>query len=85
MANRASYGLKKQLNLRYLGRQTKCTLYKTLARPVVTLMLPAKTLIRIGCIHCVSMRPVTRSGTRTRDQGFYKICSVDRVEVYSPP
>jgi sorting nexin-29 len=29
MANRASCGLKKQLSLRYLGRQTKCTLYDT--------------------------------------------------------
>jgi hypothetical protein len=36
MANRASYGLKKQLSSRYLGRQTKCTLYKTLVRPILT-------------------------------------------------
>jgi hypothetical protein len=36
MANRASYGLKKQLGSQYLGRQTKCTLRKTLARPILT-------------------------------------------------
>jgi hypothetical protein len=36
MANRASYGLKKQLSSRYLGRQTKCILYKTLMRPILT-------------------------------------------------
>jgi sorting nexin-29 len=29
MANRDSYGLKKQLSSRYQGRQTKCTLYNT--------------------------------------------------------
>jgi hypothetical protein len=36
MANRTSYGLKKRLNSRYLGRQTKCMLYKTLIRPTPT-------------------------------------------------
>jgi hypothetical protein len=30
ITNRASFGLKKQLSSRYLGRQTKCTLYKKL-------------------------------------------------------
>jgi hypothetical protein len=36
IANRVSYSLKKQLSSRYLGRQTKCTLYKTLVRPILT-------------------------------------------------
>jgi hypothetical protein len=36
MANRATYSLRKQLSSRYLGRQTKCTLYKTLVRPILT-------------------------------------------------
>jgi hypothetical protein len=36
MANRASYGVKKQLSSRYLGRQTKCTLYKMLVCPILT-------------------------------------------------
>jgi hypothetical protein len=29
MANRTSYGLKKQLTSRYFGMQTKCAIYKT--------------------------------------------------------
>jgi hypothetical protein len=33
---KSSYGLKKQLSSRYLGRQTKCALYKMLVWPVVT-------------------------------------------------
>jgi hypothetical protein len=36
MENPASYGLEKQLNSRYLGSQTKCTLYKTHVRPIRT-------------------------------------------------
>jgi hypothetical protein len=36
MANQASYGLKKQLSSRYLGRQTKCALYTTLVGSILT-------------------------------------------------
>jgi hypothetical protein len=36
MANQASYDLKKQLSSRYLGRQTKCALYKTPVKPILT-------------------------------------------------
>jgi hypothetical protein len=36
MANRAGYDLRKQLSSRYLVRQTKCTLQKTLVRSVLT-------------------------------------------------
>jgi hypothetical protein len=35
MANKTSYGLKKQLNSPYLKWQTKCMLYKTLIRPIL--------------------------------------------------
>jgi hypothetical protein len=35
MANKTSYGLKKQLNSSYLKRQAKCMLYKTLMRPIL--------------------------------------------------
>jgi hypothetical protein len=35
MENRESYGPKKQLRLRYLGKQTQCTLYITLLRPIL--------------------------------------------------
>jgi hypothetical protein len=36
MANRASYGLKKQLSSRYLRRETECVSYKTLVRLILT-------------------------------------------------
>jgi flagellar basal body-associated protein FliL len=36
MANRAICGLKEQLSSRYLRRQTKCTVYKTPVRPLLT-------------------------------------------------
>jgi hypothetical protein len=36
MANGASYGLKKQLSARYLGRQIKCSLCDTFVRLVLT-------------------------------------------------
>lgn len=48
------------------------------------LILSAKPLIRIGCIYCVSVQSVTRFRTGTRVQGCCKVCTVDRVEVYSP-
>jgi hypothetical protein len=35
VANPARYGLRKQLSSWYLGRQTKCALYKKLVRPVL--------------------------------------------------
>jgi hypothetical protein len=35
MANRTSYGLKKQLYSLYLGRHRKCALYKTLVKPML--------------------------------------------------
>jgi hypothetical protein len=34
MENKCYYGLKKQLQSRYLSRSAKCKLYKTLTRPV---------------------------------------------------
>jgi hypothetical protein len=36
MANKCYYGLKNQLQSHYLSRDTKCKLYKTLIRPVIT-------------------------------------------------
>jgi len=36
IANKTSYGLKKQLNLTNSKCQTKCMLYKTLTRPILT-------------------------------------------------
>jgi hypothetical protein len=36
VANKTSYGLKKRLNSRNLKHQTKCMLYKTLIRPILT-------------------------------------------------
>jgi hypothetical protein len=36
MANKSYYGLKKQLQSHFLSRKTKCKLYKTLIRPVLT-------------------------------------------------
>lgn len=36
MTNRASYCLKKQLNSRYSGRQTKCALYNMPVRHIIT-------------------------------------------------
>jgi hypothetical protein len=36
MAHSTSYGLKKQLSSQYLGRETKCALYKMLIRPILT-------------------------------------------------
>jgi hypothetical protein len=35
-ANRASYGLKKQLSSRYSGIEAKCCLYKIPVRPILT-------------------------------------------------
>jgi hypothetical protein len=36
MAIRATYGEKKQLSSRYLRRETKCVICKTLVRPMLT-------------------------------------------------
>ena len=36
MANKIYYGLKKQLQSHFLRRKTKCKLYKSLIRPVLT-------------------------------------------------
>jgi hypothetical protein len=36
MENWATYALKKELSSRYLGRQTKCALYRTLLRSIFT-------------------------------------------------
>jgi hypothetical protein len=36
MTIRATYDAKKQLCSRYVGRQTKCVIYKTVVRPVLT-------------------------------------------------
>jgi hypothetical protein len=36
MVNPTSYGLKKQLSSRHLGRQTKCAPYKTHVGPTLT-------------------------------------------------
>jgi hypothetical protein len=36
MANKSYYGLKKQLQSHFLSRKTKCKLYKSLIRPVLT-------------------------------------------------
>jgi hypothetical protein len=36
MANKCYYGLKNQLQSHYQSRDTKCKLYKTLIRPVIT-------------------------------------------------
>lgn len=36
MANKTSYDLNKQLYSPNMNRQTKCMLYKTLTRPIIT-------------------------------------------------
>lgn len=50
----------------------------------VILILSAKPLIRIDCIHFVSVQSVTRFRIGTRVQGCCKVCTVDSAEVYSP-
>jgi hypothetical protein len=88
MANRVSYGLKKQLSLRYLGGQTKCTLYKTLVRPILTYGSESWPLTRkdVNILRIFERRILRRIYDPVKENGIWRLrYNYDLCKLYSEP